>query len=160
MTDNSVNYSDVLEVAALKVPGSGGKSYSDIIRDTDKVIEKNRMRFVRYLADDIKEVQKMFRVYMQYSTPENLRPIFDRIHNLRGQGTLFDYPLVTTIGGHFCRYIDNLPDDVSPRREVVQTFINSLQVVQAEQIKGEGSENLQVLTETMGRMVDALIEQE
>ena len=136
MTDDSVDNSDVLEVDGLKVPSSGGKSYSEIIRDTDKVIEKNRMRFVRYLADDIKDVQKMFRVYMQDPSDENLRPIFDRIHNLRGQGTLFGYPLVTTIGGHFCRYIDNLADGVSPRREVVQTFINSLQVVQAEQIKG------------------------
>ena len=147
------------EPTLVKVPPAGGKSFSQIERDTNKVIEKNRRRFANYLADDIRAIEKMLAVYLDAPTKENMRPIFNRIHNLRGQGTLFDYPLVTVIGGHFCRYIDNLPEDEPPRREVVITFINSLKVVQSEKIQGEGTGNLKELTEAMGLMVDSLIKE-
>ncbi len=145
------------EPATLRIPASGGKSFSEIQRDADRAVAKKTSRFVQYLAKDLKDIQAMLAVYLEDPSQENMRPIFDRIHNLRGQGAMFDYPLVTTIGGHFCRYIDNLPPDVSPRKDVVVTFINSLKVVQAQKIKGEGPENFKILIENMGLMVTSLI---
>ncbi|NQY82380.1 MAG: hypothetical protein HRT36_05025 [Alphaproteobacteria bacterium] len=159
--DSSSDGNDIkkrpIDPTTLKVPPSGGKSFSKIQHDIDRVIEKNAGRFMQFLADDLKAIEAMLKVYMKEPTRTNMRPIFDRVHNLRGQGTLFNYPLVTIFGGHFCRYINNLPENTPPRRDVVVSFIHSLKLVQANKIQGAGSKTLQELALNMKLMTDKLI---
>ena len=156
MTEEQDTYCEEFEPTAIRLPSSGGKSFAQIQRDADKAVEKNTARFVKYLAKDLTDIEKMLKVYLQEPSRKNMRPIFDRIHNLRGQGTMFGYPLVTTIGGHFCRYVDSLPEDSLPRKDVVATFVKSLRVVQTQSIKGNGSERFQMLIKNMAQMVDQL----
>lgn len=143
----------------IKIPSTGGKSFTQIQRDTDKVIREKTEKFTQILSQEVREIRKLFHIYNKNADHEVLKDIFHRVHNLRGQGTLFNYPLVTSIGGHFCAYINSLQEGERPRKEAVQCFLLSITMVQSNNIKGEGSGQIVELLSLMKEMVDKLIKE-
>ena len=151
MSDNGI------EVKKIPVSVSGGKSLSQIDKDSQNVIDKNRERFVVNMGNDLEEINNLLDSYIENPSPGTMKSLFNLVHNLRGQGAMFDYPLVTAIGGEFCRYIDGLPDGQEPRLDVIKQFLDMLTLVKSQNIVGEGSPQFQELVNNMRLMVDKFV---
>lgn len=94
----------------------------------------------------IAEVEKMYRLFREGSDVKDKRQkhaqeIFRIAHDLRGQGTTFEYPLVTRISGSVCTFIEGRrkqgtldADDF----EVICVHLDALNAVLALRVIGDG----------------------
>ena len=64
--------------------------------------------------------------------------IFRIGHELKGQGGTFGYPLISTIGGSLCRYIESVADHKRVDLEIVRAHALALRAVAVNRITGEG----------------------
>jgi hypothetical protein len=69
---------------------------------------------------------------------ENLRPIFQIAHDMKGQGGSFGYQLITVIGDKLCRFVETLEKVGIAEMDVIRLHVESMQLVIAKRIKGDG----------------------
>jgi hypothetical protein len=69
---------------------------------------------------------------------QRLHAIFELVHDLRGQGTSFGYPLVTRIGASLCSYLDGHPRHSAAEVDIVRAHVDALRAVIANKLKGDG----------------------
>ena len=67
-----------------------------------------------------------------------LRELYEISHNLRGQGSTFDYPLITAICGSLCDFIEQTErfDDI--HMSAIEIQISAVKAVLAGKIVGDG----------------------
>lgn len=94
----------------------------------------------------IAEVERMYRLFREGSDVKakrqgNAQEILEIADELRGQGTKFEYPLVTRISGSLCTFIEGCKKqgelDVDDF-EVVCVHLDALNAVLALRVIGEG----------------------
>ncbi|NCB49723.1 MAG: hypothetical protein EOM53_03495 [Alphaproteobacteria bacterium] len=72
-----------------------------IIEDLSQDYEKNALS----------EVQEMEDIFSQAQRDKDItlltKDLFRKAHDMKGQGITFGYPLITFVGNHLCRYLEN-----------------------------------------------------
>ena len=65
--------------------------------------------------------------------------IFSVSHDVKGQGGSFDYPLMTHIGNHLCRFIERIDGEPSEKHiDVVRVHVDAMRMVIARRMSGDG----------------------
>lgn len=128
-----------------KVPEYGGVDPEEAFLKAEKVIEELKEEYLDKLADDIRELQKVATLFRQNPDSSSLSKIYHIIHNMRGQAAAFDFPLISQIGGSFCKYVgkERNPENLSV--ELLLQHIEALKVVFGEQLKGDGNKVAQAV---------------
>lgn len=113
----------------------------------------------------IAEVEKMYRLFregadIEGKRQENAEAIYDIAHDLRGQGTTFEYPLVTRICSSLCTFIAARKksgvldaDDF----EVICVHLDALNAVLALRVIGDGGPTGQEIGEGLETAVEKLL---
>lgn len=138
---------------ARKVGKTGGVEPEKAFRDAEKIISDLAEEYVGKLAEDIDEVERLGERFREDRDPASLDRLFSLIHNMRGQGTTFGYPLITEIGRNFCRYVRERPEGVPISPDVVDHHVNALKVVYRQSIQGEGDETAQAVVSGLTALV-------
>ncbi len=71
---------------------------------------------------------------------ERLGPLFAIVHDMKGQGATFDYPLVSELGRRLCRLLESSPDPTAKDRERVAGLAAAMGRVIRERLAGDGGE--------------------
>jgi len=71
---------------------------------------------------------------------EQLDLLYAAMHNIKGQGTSFGYPLVTRIGQSLCRLLAPGRTVDEAGLKVAQAHLDALKLVLAQRIAGKGGE--------------------
>jgi len=71
---------------------------------------------------------------------EQLDLLYGAMHNIKGQGTSFGYPLVTRIGQSLCRLIAPGRAVDEPGLKIAQAHLDALKLVLDQKIAGKGGE--------------------
>jgi len=125
-----------------KVTG-GGPPDEDMLRRAAAAIAVLGETFEKHA---IAEVEKMYRLFREGADTEAKRQkdadeIFGVAHDLRGQGTTFEYPLVTRISSSLCTFIEGRkktgPLDADDF-EVICVHLDALNAVLALRVIGDG----------------------
>lgn len=120
---------------------SGGGPISKAMLDrAEAAIESLENQFSQVAA---LEVQKLTTLHREASENRNLRDekvqgIFVIAHDLRGQGSTFDYPLVTRIGSSLCTFTEQLDSSDDKALEVIGVHIGALHAVVSNAVRGDG----------------------
>jgi hypothetical protein len=85
--------------------------------------------------------------------PKHLAVIFNIVHDLRGGGGNFGYPLVTRIGSMLCRYLEGRTAVTLAEVEVMRALIDAMRAVLSNKLKGEGGQVGQELCASLERLV-------
>ena len=90
--------------------------------------------------DDLREAQKKL-VGGNLDPAECLKQLFHIAHNLKGKGGTFGYDLLTIISNQLCRMIERMSPPISSlATDVIELHINSIHLVHAQDLKGDGGE--------------------
>lgn len=73
------------------------------------------------------------------------KELFKIVHNAKGQGATFGYPLITDIGEHLCRYIERVPEIQADEMAVIREHIQAMDTVLKDKLTGDGGETGQAL---------------
>lgn len=59
-------------------------------------------------------------------------------HDIKGQGTTFDYPLVTHVANSLCRYIEKTVDLDRTDPKIAQAHLGALRAILVHDVRGDG----------------------
>ena len=92
-----------------KVTGSGGPSM-EMLANADAEIKEVGAGYTEWTVKDIEQLSALLAQASENPADRRKRisHIFDVSHDMWGQGTSFDYPLMTRICESLCRFTDEL----------------------------------------------------
>lgn len=68
------------------------------------------------------------------------KELFRTIHDLKGQGSTFGYPLITEIGNHLCRYIEKQNTFNQNVLLIIQKHLDVLELILRNHLKDDGGQ--------------------
>lgn len=129
------------ELLRSKVTGSGGPSM-EMLKNADDEIKEVGSKYAEWTMKDIDRLSALLRQATE--TPatrsEQIIEIFGVSHDMRGQGTSFDYPLMTRIADSLCRFTEDLEQLDQKAMDLVRTHIEAMRAVIAHKVTGEDNE--------------------
>jgi chemotaxis protein histidine kinase CheA len=125
---------------AIRLKVSGGGAISEaMLKKANQVIEEMTASFVAVLRV---EIDKMAALSEDAKTAADksalVEQIFEVSHDLRGQASTFDFPLVTRIGSSLCRFVEAADLSDTRAQEVIDAHINSMKLVVVQDLRGDG----------------------
>ena len=124
-----------------KVTGGGGPSL-EMLAKADAEITKVGAGYSEWTVRDIEQLSGLLAQASENPAErrERISDIFDVSHDMRGQGTSFDYPLMTRICESLCRFTDELEQVDQKALNLVRTHIEAMRAVITHKVSGEKNE--------------------
>lgn len=79
--------------------------------------------------------------------------LFRMAHDLKGQGSTFNYPLITRLGAALCRFIDETDDFAAPETTIIRKFVDAMRVIADHRIRQDGGNTGRALLAKMNQIV-------
>lgn len=125
---------------ADKVSRSEGEGADALFEVADAAIKKQAIDYVARLQRDLVEVKNAIDIAL--ANDERRDAVVDRlfslIHNMKGQGTTFGYPLVSQIGALTCSILQRSRPADDSRLRIVKAHIDALSIVIEHNLAGDG----------------------
>lgn len=124
-----------------KVQTTPPSNIREALERAESLVDQRRSRFDLAVeaGAQMRELQARFAAVEDGREPcePHLKAMYEIVHDLRGQGATFGYPLVTRIGNTFCRLLEirTAPD----RRDLdrIRAHIDALVMVVSKNLRGE-----------------------
>ena len=89
---------------------------------------------------------------------DQAKELFRRVHDLKGQAGTFNYMLITVVGNDWCRFIEHAKT-ITPRHlKVMDFFLDALNRVYKNKMKGDDPEGGQHIINTLHAMVQKVLQ--
>ncbi len=82
--------------------------------------------------------------------------IYQVVHNVKGQGTSFGYPLMTRVGESLMRLVKTADGSTVPDLRLLDAHIAALRTILQHNIRGHGGASGEVLAEKLEALVAAV----
>lgn len=144
----------------VSVGGPNAIDESTIAR-AERVIQSMKGSYIEWVAEDFTRAEHAYAdlVAGKGDRRENLDKIFAVSHDMKGQGGSFGYELVTRIGNHLCRLIENFgdenPDEVE--NEAIRIHIDAMKLVISQDLSGDGGQAGKVILAGIEKMDNRLL---
>jgi chemotaxis protein histidine kinase CheA len=139
--------------------GSGGLS-SSVIKRAEQALEELKEEFAVWIVEDVNRLVQRRDFYQAQSNEEALAELYRASHDLRGQASTFDYPLIARVATSLC----NLTDDTNNGLEIPITLINAhvdaMKVIVRDHIKDPTDQIATALAGELERQVSAFLEKQ
>lgn len=136
-----------------KIPTRGGIDPERAFAQADKIIKNMSSEYLEKLGEDVQKLEKLGENYQASRSDEDLDELFRLVHNMRGQGATFGYPLITDIGRSFCRYVKERPETRAIKPALIDQHVAAMRVVYKQSIQGAGDEVSQAVVDALNEVV-------
>jgi chemotaxis protein histidine kinase CheA len=139
-----VAVAEIIEVPnTLKLKVSYGADGVDaaMLERADALMANLQGDFIVWVQEDLKKLQEHFDAAAALPVAERghaIKEVFGVLHNMKGQGGSFGYPLVTSLANMLCRFMETRTSFAQPEMDVIHVCINALRLVVAERMIGDG----------------------
>jgi hypothetical protein len=119
--------------------GGGGIPLENIMK-AQKKIDQNPHDLLPFARQCLKELDKIYKDYSEgnLSGDEFIDKMANPIMQLKGNGGMFGYELISRIADVVLFFLDNIEELNDDVLEIVDAHHNSLKVIITEQLKGTG----------------------
>ncbi len=125
---------------ADKIQRREGEGAEALFEAAGAAIESQAADYLGRLRSDLAEVKSAIDIAL--GTDGRRAAAVDRlfalIHNMKGQGTTFSYPLVSQIGALTCSILQRSPPADEARLRIVKAHIDALSIVIEHNLAGNG----------------------
>ncbi|OAN52405.1 hypothetical protein A6A04_00490 [Paramagnetospirillum marisnigri] len=93
-------------------------------------------RYIAWAEADLARLEACWALVMAEpdQRPSHLATLFQIAHDMKGQGSTFDYPLVSELGQRLCRLLETRPEALEP----MAALVAALGRVIRERLSGDG----------------------
>ncbi|MTI08698.1 hypothetical protein [Curvivirga aplysinae] len=152
-TENPRNLRDI-------VPDFGGVDPEKAFAEIDEVFLELKNEYADKLGEDIMEIERLTSLFEKDNDIRHLDAVYSIVHNMRGQGGSFDFPLISAIGTSFCKYAANRKDKENYSFPLILQHLEAIKLVYKENRKGEGDQTARAVVNALAQAVDILLEKE
>ena len=148
--DKTVNVIKPPDTLSAKVT-KGGPGAVDLaaIERAESVISSMANDYLDWVAEDLVKITRAQQELKDNrdDSKHRLDRIFQIAHDMKGQGGSFGYDLMTILGNDLCRFIEGKETASDIDVEVINLYINTMQIVISKRMSGDGGpEGNKVLT--------------
>lgn len=141
--------SDDKTVSVIKPPDTlsakvtkGGPGAVDLaaIERAESVISSMANDYLDWVAEDLVKITRAQKELKDNrdDSKHRLDRIFQIAHDMKGQGGSFGYDLMTILGNDLCRFIEGKETASDIDVEVIDLYINTMQIVISKRMSGDG----------------------
>lgn len=120
-----------------KVKGGGPLDAATLLRIEAAVAEQSAA-FCEGVARDIDRMQQLVAAFASRPRDAVKQDILAVLHEVRGQGTTFGFPLLTRIGNALSRFLQSIATVDDDAVEVVTGHLQAMQGVVGNRLSGDG----------------------
>jgi chemotaxis protein histidine kinase CheA len=129
----------------------------EVLKRAELAMEGLRHEFDDWLTDDIEVLAKAYSAFSDMPSPATAGALFRAAHDLKGQATTFEYPLIARIAASLAKLMDGMQSWEAAPLPLVCAHIDAIHVIHRDHIKDIS--NLIALTlaeELEGRVIKAI----
>jgi chemotaxis protein histidine kinase CheA len=142
-----------------KVGSSSGRITldPDVLKRAEKAMDELKQEFSGWLTQDIAALASAYTVFAKNPTPVSAGHLFRAAHDLKGQATTFEYPLIARVAASLAKLMDGMTSWEAAPLPLVGAHIDAVAVIHRERIKDISNRTALVLAEELeGRVVKTL----
>jgi hypothetical protein len=138
---------------------SNGSSMADTLARAEEATTLLKQNYTTWAREDIEKGQRC----LDDATGDpakariHLDGLFAIMHNVKGQGASFGYPLVTRIAQSLCKLVGAKHDAGEPMLRIVQAHLDALKLVLDQKIEGSGGETGEKLVGKLETLAQQLV---
>ena len=135
--------------------GTGGLSAS-MIKRAEAAIEELRGEFAAWIVDDVNRLVERRDRYQEQSNPDTLGELYRASHDLKGQASTFDFPLVARVASSLCKLTDEMTSGELPL-PLINAHVDAIKVIVREGVKDPTHQTGTILAGELEKQVGALL---
>lgn len=141
-----------------KVGGRLGPLDETAVARAEAALEDLSTQFNDWLLDEINKLEARHqRLKDEGITRENIEELYYSVHDLKGLGTTYGYPLVTRITGSLCKILDDEDKRILAPTRLIDAHIHAVKAVVRDNIKEHNHPvGMALATELEARTLDHL----
>lgn len=144
-------------ILKAKVGGSGGLDNAAIKRAEDAV-EDLRDEFAVWILNDVKQLLDARDVYEKQVDATNLSNLYRTAHDLKGQASTFDFPLVARVASSLCKLTDDSNVSGDLPLTLIDAHVDAIKVIVRDGIKDPSNQMATILASELERQVEVFLE--
>jgi len=121
-------------ILKAKVGGAGGLDISAVKR-AEQAVEELKEEFTGWIVEDVDRLSASRNAYNDARSADTLGTLYRAAHDLKGQGTTFDFPLVARIAASLCKMTDVEGAGEKLPISLIDAHVNAIKVVVRDGIK-------------------------
>jgi uncharacterized protein with NAD-binding domain and iron-sulfur cluster len=142
----------------LKVGGRFGAIDPEAIAKAEAALKNLSSNFAEWLQDEITKLENAReRVRAEGWNAETGENLYLRVHDLKGLGTTYEYPLITRIAASLCKLIDKPETRLSAPLPLVDAHIDAIRACVRDQIKDDSNPTGAALAQELESNVSAYL---
>jgi hypothetical protein len=121
-----------------KIKRRGG-AVEDVLRNAERAVENLVPAYEKWAQQDLERLRGLFESsWPAAATRADAVKVMRKIvHDMKGQGTSFSYPLCSEVAGQLCKYLDTTAPHAQSE-VIIRDHVAALARVLNEKIKGDG----------------------
>lgn len=123
-------------------PKAADSSPADLERLAMEAMADLSAKFPAWVSGDIQKIKQLLTeasgIFGKERTEFIHSNIYPKVHDLKGQGSTFGYPLITDIGSHMCQLLTSKDSFSSDDLVVLKNDTKMMETVVWKKLKGDG----------------------
>ena len=144
-------------ILKAKVGGSGGLDNAAIKRAEDAV-EELRDEFAVWILNDVKQLLEARDIYEKQADLSTLSNLYRASHDLKGQASTFDFPLVARVASSLCKLTDDCKFSGELPLTLVDAHVDAIKVIVRDGIKDPSNQMATILATELERQVETFMQ--
>jgi hypothetical protein len=144
-------------ILKAKVGGSGGLDASAIQR-AEEAIGELKEEFAGWIIEDVDRLIETRNAYESQMNNDRLGYLYRAAHDLKGQATTFDFPLVARVASSLCKLTDETCTGITIPFTLIDAHVDGIKVIVRDGIKDPTNQVASILAVELERQVRVFLE--
>jgi chemotaxis protein histidine kinase CheA len=139
-------------ILKAKVGGSGGLDLA-AVRRAEQAMEELKEEFAGWIVEDVNRLATARNTFNDNRNADTLGGLYRAAHDLKGQGTTFDFPLVARVAASLCKLTDAEGAGESLPMGLIDAHVDCIKVIVRDEIKDPANPMASILAQELERQV-------
>ena len=105
------------------------------VKRAEQAMETLKVEFSDWIAKDISRLGEVYAAFLADRGAARAGDLFRASHDLKGQATTFEYPLIARVASSLCKLLDELEPSEAVPLPLVEAHVDAIHVIHRDKIK-------------------------
>jgi hypothetical protein len=142
----------------LKAKMGSGKLDLSAVKRAEQAIDSLKSEFTGWVIHDVSRLVEAGQAYVKQSNEETLADLYRAAHDLKGQATTFDFPLISRVASSLCMLTDDTVYGLPLPLNLIEAHIDAIKVIVRDNLKDPSDQTATELATELESQVTGFLE--
>jgi hypothetical protein len=137
--------------------GVGGLD-SGVLKRAEQAVEDLKGDFAEWIVEDVNRLVQRRDFYQAQTNDDSLGDLYRASHDLRGQASTFDFPLIARVAASLCKLTDDATNGLELPMALINGHVDAIKIIVRDGIKDPTNEVATILASELERQVGVFLE--